>query len=64
VPREGPRQGLTIHPGSWHIEYGRGAVVATLPFAMMDTLLVSLELESVRRSTVEFAKLLTRRFRR
>jgi hypothetical protein len=24
-----PRQGLTIHPGCWHIEYGRGAVVTT-----------------------------------
>jgi hypothetical protein len=39
-------------------------VVTTLPFAMVDTLLVSLELESVRRSTVEFAKLVSRRFRR
>lgn len=60
----GHARGLTIHPGSWHIEYGRGAVVTTLPFAMVDTLLVSLELESVRRSTVEFTKLVTRRFRR
>jgi hypothetical protein len=42
----------------------RGAVVTTLPFAMVDTLLLSLELESVRRSTVEFTKLITRRFRR
>jgi hypothetical protein len=31
---------------------------------MVDTLLLSLELESVRRSTVEFTKLVTRRFRR
>lgn len=54
-------RGLTIHPGSWHLEYGRGAVVTTLPFAMVDTLLVSLEFESVRRSTVEFAKLVRRR---
>ena len=61
---KGHARGLTIHPGSWHIEYGRGAVVTTLPFAMVDTLLVSLELESVRRSTVEFGKLLGRRFRR
>jgi hypothetical protein len=61
---KGHARGLTIHPGSWHIEYGRGAVVTTLPFAMVDTLFVSLELESVRRSTVEFAKLVTRRFRR
>jgi hypothetical protein len=55
---------MTIHPGSWHIEYGRGAVATTLPFAMVDTLLVSLEFESVRRSTVEFAKLVGKRFRR
>jgi hypothetical protein len=61
---KGHARGLTIHPGSWHIEYGRGAVVTTLPFAMVDTLLVSLELESVRRSTVEFAKLVTKRFHR
>lgn len=59
----GRARGLTIHPGSWHIEYGRGAVATTLPFAMVDTLLVSLEFESVRRSTVEFAKLVRRRFR-
>jgi sigma non-opioid intracellular receptor len=61
---KGHARGLTIHPASWHIEYGRGAVVTTLPFAMVDTLFVSLELKSVRRSTVEFSKLVTRRFRR
>ena len=57
----GHARGLTIHPGSWHLEYGRGAVATTLPFAMVDTLLLSLEFESVRRSTVEFAKLVRRR---
>jgi len=31
---------------------------------MMDTLLLSLELESVRKSTVEFAKLIRKRTRR
>jgi sigma non-opioid intracellular receptor len=61
---KGHARGLTIHPGSWHIEYGRGAVVTTLPFAMIDTLFLSLEFESVRRSTVEFAKLVSGRFRR
>ncbi len=61
---KGHARGLTIHPGSWHIEYGRGAVATTLPFAMVDTLLVSLEFESVRRSTVEFTKLVRHRFRR
>lgn len=61
---KGHARGLTIHPGSWHIEYGRGAVATTLPFAMVDTLFVSLEFESVRRSTVEFARLVTKRFRR
>lgn len=60
----GHARGMTIAPGSFHIEYGRGAVATTLPFAMVDTLLVSLELESVRRSTVEFAKLVRRRRRR
>lgn len=61
---KGHARGLTIHPGSWHIEYGRGAVATTLPFAMVDTLLVSLEFESVRRSTVEFTRLVRHRFRR
>lgn len=61
---KGHARGLTIHPGSWHIEYGRGAVATTLPFAMVDTLLLSLEFESVRRSTVEFTKLVRGRFRR
>jgi len=61
---KGQARGLTIHPGSWHIEYGRGAVVTTLPFAMVDTLLVSLEFESVRRSAIEFTKLVTKRLRR
>jgi sigma non-opioid intracellular receptor len=60
---KGLARGLTIHPGSWHIEYGRGAVVTTLPFAMMDTLFLSLELESVRRSIVEFVKLFRKRVR-
>ncbi|KUI01624.1 isomerase [Mycobacterium sp. IS-3022] len=60
---KGHARGLSIHPGSWHIEYGRGAVVTTLPFAMVDTLLVSLEFESVRRSIVEFVRLVRRRTR-
>lgn len=60
----GHARGLTIAPGSWHLEYGRGAVATTLPFAMVDTLLVSLELESVRRSTVEFIKLIRGQRRR
>ena len=64
IMEKGQARGMTIHPGSWHIEYGRGAVATTLPFAMVDTLLVSLEFESVRRSTVEFAKLVGKRFRR
>jgi sigma non-opioid intracellular receptor len=62
--QRGHARGLTIHPGSWHIEYGRGAVATTLPFAMVDTLLVSLEFESVKRSTVEFGRLVGRRARR
>ncbi len=60
----GHARGMTIHPGPGPTEYGRGAVATTLPFAMVDTLFVSPELESVRRSTVEFAKLVRRRFRR
>jgi hypothetical protein len=61
---KGRTRGLTIHPGSWHIEYGRGAVATTLPFAMAETLLTSLELPSVVLSTKEFARLVRRRPRR
>ena len=64
VLAKGEARGLTIAPGSWHIEYGRGAVVTTLPFAMVDTLLLSLEVESVRRSSVEFSRLLRKQLRR
>jgi hypothetical protein len=64
IMAKGHARGLTIHPGSWHIEYGCGVVATTLPFAMVDTLLVSLELESVRRSAAEFAKLVRARLRR
>ena len=45
---KGRARGLTIHPGSWHIEYGRGAVVTTLPFARWTGCFLSLELESVQ----------------
>jgi hypothetical protein len=38
-------------------------VATTLPFAMVDTLLLSLELESVRRSTAEFIKPVRKRRR-
>ncbi|WP_425004403.1 hypothetical protein [Mycolicibacterium sp. S3B2] len=62
--QRGHARGLTIHPGSRHLEYGRGAVVTTLPFAMVDTLAVSLEFESVRRSTIEFSRVIGRRRRR
>lgn len=60
---KGHARGITIHPGSWHIEYGRGATFTTLPFAMIDTLLLSLEFESVRRSTIELARLVSKRVR-
>lgn len=64
VTPKGRARGMTIAPGSFHIEYGCGAVATTLPFAMVDTLLVSLELESVRRSSVEFARLVGNRVKR
>lgn len=59
----GHARGLTIHPGSWHLEYGRGAIITTVPFAMVDTMLVSLDYESVRRSAKEFARIVSRRIR-
>jgi hypothetical protein len=61
---KGHVRGLTIHAGSWHIEYGRGAVATTLPFAMAETVLTSLEFPSVALSTKEFTRLMLRRRRR
>jgi hypothetical protein len=60
---KGHTRGLTIHPGSWHIEYGRGAVATTLPFALAETLLTSLELPSLGLATSEFARMMRRRLR-
>jgi hypothetical protein len=64
ILERGRIRGLTLHPGSWHLEYGRGAVLTTLPLAMVDTLLVSLDTESVRRTAAEFTRLVRRRARR
>ena len=61
---KGQIRGFNIKPGSFHIEYGRGAVVTTLPFGMVETVFSSLDLGSVRRSTVEFARLASHRLRR
>jgi hypothetical protein len=60
---KGQIRGFTIKPGSFHIEYGRGAVVTTLPFGMVETVFSSLDLGSVRRSTVEFTKMASRQIR-
>ena len=56
-------RGFNIKPGSFHIEYGRGAVVTTMPFGMVETVFSSLDFGSVRRSTVEFARLASRRLK-
>lgn len=60
---KGQIRGFTIKPGSFHIEYGRGAVATTLPFGMVETVFSSLDLGSVRRSTVEFTKMASRQIR-
>jgi hypothetical protein len=59
----GQIRGFNIRPGSFHIEYGRGAVLTTVPFGMVETVFSSLDLGSVGRSTVEFAKLASGRLR-
>jgi hypothetical protein len=61
---KGQIRGFNIKPGSFHIEYGRGAVVTTMPFGMVETVFSSLDFSSVGRSTVEFARLAARRLRR
>ncbi len=43
---KGRSLGLEIQSGSWMIEYGRGPNITALPFALMDSLISSVELKS------------------
>ncbi len=43
---KGHSLGLEIQSGSWMIEYGRGPNITSLPFALMDSLVSSVELKS------------------
>ena len=43
-----------MKPGSWMLEYGRGPIVTALPFALMDSLLSSVELKSFYLTAKEY----------
>ena len=43
-----------IKAGSWMIEYGRGPVITALPFALMDSLVSSVELKSFYLTVKEY----------
>ncbi len=52
-----------MKPGSWMIEYGRGPNITALPFALMDSLLSSVELKSFFLTMSEYSRFILRSFR-
>jgi hypothetical protein len=49
--------------GSWMLEYGRGATITALPFALMDSLMSSLDFKSVFLTMKEYTHFFFRPFR-
>jgi hypothetical protein len=52
--KKGEARGLEIESGSWHLEYGRGPNITAVPFAMMDTVINSMELKPLVLTTGEY----------
>jgi hypothetical protein len=59
---KGQSFGVEIEAGSWMIEYGRGPNVTALAFALMDSLISSVELKSFFLTLSEYTKLILRSF--
>jgi len=57
---KGQSLGVEITAGSWMIEYGRGPNITALPFALMDSLISSVELKSFFLTMSEYTKLILR----
>ncbi len=49
-----------IKEGAWMIEYGRGAVLTALPFALADSLISSVELKSFWLTVCEYTRCIVR----
>ena len=49
--------------GSWMIEYGRGAIITAFPFALMDSLMSSLDFKSVFVTIKEYTHFFLKSFR-
>jgi hypothetical protein len=52
--KKGEARGLENEAGSWHLEYGRGPNITAVPFAMMDTVVNSMELKPLVLTTGEY----------
>lgn len=61
--RRGEARGVQIDAGSWHLEYGRGLTATAMPFAMMDTLIVSMAVKPAIATAKEYFRF-TRHARR
>ncbi len=57
---KGQSLGVEIEAGSWMIEYGRGPNITAMPFALMDSLISSVELKSFFLTMSEYTKLILR----
>ena len=53
---KGQSFGVEIESGSWMIEYGRGPNITALPFALMDSLVSSVELKSFWLTMSEYTR--------
>ena len=57
---KGHSLGVEIQAGSWMIEYGRGPNITALPFALIDSLVSSVELKSFWLTMKEYTRFLVR----
>lgn len=57
---KGHSLGVEIQSGSWMIEYGRGPNITALPFALMDSLVSSVELKSFWLTMSEYTKFIVK----
>jgi hypothetical protein len=58
---KGQSLGVEIQSGSWMIEYGRGPNITALPFALMDSLVSSVELGSFFLTMSEYTRFMIKR---
>lgn len=59
--KKGECRGMTIHPGSWHLEYARGPNITAMPFGLAETLLSSVEFRTLWLTMSEYTRLILKR---